>query len=70
MKTDIIIVLRDVNGKRYRWSFQNEQQAYKACVKDITEEDEILIVIQDGVCVYSALQSNPITAEDLVGFFA
>lgn len=70
MKTDVTIILRDVNGKRYRWSFKNEQQAYKACCEDISEEDEILVVVQDGVCVYSALQSDAITAEDLVGFFA
>lgn len=71
MKTDITIVLRDVNGNRCRWSFLNEEQACKACLESLTDEDEILVVAQGGVCLYSALNhDHTLSVGDLAAFFA
>lgn len=66
----IQITTRDTNGKRSIVDCNGRHAAMKYA-QTLTDEDEILIVSQDGMCLYSALQSdNALTADDLTGFFA
>ena len=67
---EVVIVTRDTNGKRtdhfLHWD--------KVCtyVEDtFTEEDEILLVIVEGTCIYSGFGAvDPVCLDDLTGFFA
>ena len=68
----ITIVTRDVNGKRSVVEFDNEAAVLR-WINDgyLDEEDEILIVAQGGICLYSALGTDyPLSIDDLTGFFA
>ena len=67
----INITIRNSNGKRIVIEGENESVIYKKINRfNITEEDEILLVSQDGMCLYSALGSDhSITIDDLTGFF-
>ena len=66
---EVLIVTRDVNGKRtdhfLRW---DKVSSYVQ--ENITDEDEILLVIIEGTCVFSGLGHKFIRLEDLLGFFA
>ena len=65
----IRILLRDVNGQRVWYEFDTEAEAYQFA-GTICDEDEILIVAQGPMCLYSQLMAqHPLTAEDLTGFF-
>ena len=72
---EVTIITRDVNGKRtkleYLWdsicSFINGHGGIEANIHD---DDEILLILVDGICIYSGLTDNPITWEDVSGFFA
>ena len=65
---EVTIVTRDINGKRtdhhMRWD-----GVCKYIQENFTDEDEILLVIVEDYCIYSLL-NDPITREDLIGFFA
>ena len=68
----ITIVTRDINGKRLALEFANEA-AVLGWIDNgyLDEDDEILIVAQGGICLYSALGNNiPLYIDDLTGFFA
>lgn len=68
----ITIVTRDLNGKRSVVEFESNCAVLNwiEC-GELDDEDEILIVAQGGICLYSALgQSIPLCADDLTGFFA
>ena len=71
MEEKIIIVLRDVNGERNTIEFDNEYAVYEwAWSGRLTKEDEILIIAQGSLCLYSALMASyVVTADDLTGFF-
>ena len=71
MEDKIIIVVRDVNGKRDVIEFDNEYAVYEwAWSGKFTVEDEILIIAQGNLCLYSALMSDYVlTAYDLMSFF-
>lgn len=68
---NVVVVTRDING---------EQQVYETHWSDIvrliaycqiTEEDEILLVIVEDTCIYSSLGSDrALTLDDLTGYFA
>ena len=67
---EVVIVTRDVNGKRtdhfLRWD-----KVYSYVPDNISDEDEILLVIVEGSCIYSGLWTvNLLTKEELIGFFA
>lgn len=69
----IKILLRDINGKRSEIIFDgidifNDFNLLTAGYND--ENYEILIVLWGDICIYSQLQSNKISFEDLIGFFA
>lgn len=74
----IKIYVRDCNGKREVWEFENEEKFSIFCLNnDDIDNDmyEIQVVIYDGHCVYSGLAgcydgNGDITFEDLFGFFA
>lgn len=63
---------RDVNGMRTEHVFRGEHSIYTFLTNDgLSDEEEVLLLIQDGICLYSALQSDhALTAEDMIGFFA
>jgi hypothetical protein len=68
----ITIVTRDINGKRSIVEFDNESAVLRWLnAGSLDEEDEVLIVAQGGICLYSALSAQyPLTEDDLAGFFA
>ena len=71
----ITVTFRDDNGKRKEISHQTHTLLYHALIDEIknsqiTEEDEVLLVIQDGMCLYCELgASYSITIDDLLAFF-
>ena len=66
----VMIITRDVNGKRgYHYGSWDDIGRYIP-TDDIDEEDEILMITVNGACVYSALTSPAITWDDVRGFFA
>lgn len=72
----IALLVRDCNGKRTTWTFRNREDFIR-CSDDtatafISNEDEILMVWFETICVYTALCSygDSLTLEDLIGFFA
>lgn len=68
----ITIVFRDINGKRMIVEFDNEAAVLRYVSQGLLdEEDEVLIVAQGGICLYSALGADyPLSLDDLTGFFA
>lgn len=63
------ILTRDNNGCR-SYHYVDEAGAYNYVHEQLTDEDEILMVLKDDVCIYSSLMAPPITKEELMGFFA
>lgn len=64
--------IRDCNGRRDILEFRNEAEVLRWAEEDMVEDDEILLITQGSICIYSGLQSDPmmkLTAEDLTGFF-
>ena len=70
---DVIrIQTRDCNGKRETLEFSGPAAVYQWAESEMTDEDEILVITQGNVCLYSGLQADPtmaLTAEDVTGFF-
>ena len=66
---EVLIVTRDINGKRTD-HYMHWDQAYVYVDDYLTDEDEILMVVVEDSCIYSSLFNDPITREDLIGFFA
>lgn len=70
--SEIKILIRNLNGKRLQLNFDNVTH-FQNFDWDNSEFDddnyEILIVTIENICVYSQLQSDKITFEDLIGFF-
>lgn len=71
MGITITIVTRDINGKRSIVEFENEAAVLRWVDEEgIGEDDEILIVSQGNLCLYSALgKVDPLCIDDLTGFF-
>ena len=69
---EINILIRDINGKRTEYKFPNrENLIWFLNTESPNNEDEILLVIWDGKCIYNQLSTAfPILWEDIVGFFA
>jgi hypothetical protein len=71
----ITIVVRDDDGRRFEIQGYREE-VYKKAVErnDIleSENDEILLVIAGGTCIYSwlGLRQYPLTWDEVTGFFA
>ena len=67
---EVLIVTRDVNGERTEHYLTWD----KVCtyVQDtFTEEDECLLVIVEGTCIYSGLWTvDQMNWSDIIGFFA
>ena len=63
------IIFRDSNGKRSLLQ-GNASAIYEKLVNPDLDDNEILLVTYDNICVYSALSNDPIDIEDLIGFFA
>ena len=63
------IYTRNINGSR-SCHYIEVSNAYNYICEQLTDEDEILLVLREGVCIYSSLMAPPITKEELMGFFA
>jgi hypothetical protein len=63
------IITRDINGYTRVHLMDWCKVSSFIDAGEITDEDEILLVFVNESCIYSALNSNPITLEDLTGFF-
>lgn len=73
----IKIYIRDINGTREIWEFDNEELFYSFCLTNEPSEDvyEIQMVVWNGYCIYSGLEgryngNGNITFEELTSFFA
>ena len=71
---NVTIVTRDCNGKRayliLKWDEVCEYVDKHIASGNITDDDdEILMVLVGGYTVYSSLGSEPITWDDITGFF-
>ena len=65
------IYVRDINGKHSIWQFDwSEGSSDFYQIAETSAEEEILLILFNGTCIYSQLASGPITWEDVVGFFA
>lgn len=69
MHIDVTILTRDVNGIRSGHYFPWDE-AHEYIPEHINAEDEILVVMAGDVLLYSSLGNDPITIDDLTGFFA
>ena len=63
------IIFRDSNGKRSLLQ-GNTSAIYEKLMSPDLDDNEILLVTYDNICIYSALANGPIDIEDLIGFFA
>ena len=71
----VTIITRDINGKRikheYLWdSVCNFVRGHGGIEANIHDDDEILLILVDGICIYSGLTGDPIDWDDVTGFFA
>lgn len=68
----IEIYTRDINGKRNNITFSSWDDVYSYIDRNINdlEEEEILLITYDDICIYSQLGNTPIDWEDVIGFFA
>ena len=67
----IEIYVRDINGKRECLCFDNEEEFSSTDFYNYDDDNyEILMVVQGGHCIYSALNNDRIYFEDLIGYFA
>lgn len=63
------IFFRDSNGKRNLLQ-GNASTIYEKLMSPDLDDNEVLLVTYDNICIYSALANGPIDIEDLIGFFA
>ncbi len=67
----VTILVRNCNGKRITLTFSNNSQILHWANEEMFEDDEILLITQGDICLYSGLQSNiMLTRDDITGFFA
>lgn len=69
----IRIQVRDCNGRRSTLEFRTHDQVLRWADEDMLEDDEILVITQGNICLYSSLQADPtmaLTPDDITGFFA
>jgi hypothetical protein len=63
--------MESVDGKRTIYRFENRSDLLIFLSTHVpTDDDEILLILWAGTCIYSQLGSSPITWEDVSGFFA
>lgn len=68
---EVVIITRDVNGERNGHYLRWDKVCDYINKDNSIREDEILLVLADGVCIYSGLQyDGELNWDDLVGFFA
>lgn len=71
-----MIVIRDINGKRFLYDFNSRGEFYSWTLDMCTNEDcadneyEILLIRGGRYLLYNALVHPPIDWEDLLGFLA
>ena len=68
---EVFVMTRDINGKR-NWHYLRWDSVCDYVNNNETlEDEEILIVMVNDICIYSALQGHgTLSWEALVGFFA
>ena len=63
------ILIRDINGRKITIPLDWDDVC--ASINEYASEDEeILLITCNGTCIYSQLGNDPITWEDVSGFFA
>ena len=68
---EIIIVTRDINGKRLEYHFDNQNQLASSHVEIYDHEEEILLILWGGICIYNSIGTlHSATWEDVSGYFA
>lgn len=67
----IKIHIRDTNGKKncIVFALWDNVCSYVAKHIDTLENEEILLITYDDICIYSQLGNDPIDWEDITGFF-
>ncbi len=68
---EVLIVTRDENGKRTNHYMLWDRVCSYVDDNDFGEEDEILLVIVEETCIYSALGTSfSLCWDEITGFFA
>lgn len=68
---EVIIITRDENGKRTEHYLRWDDVCNYIDQHDFTDDDEILLVIVEGTCIFSGLWTvNQLSWSELRGFFA
>lgn len=71
---DVVIITRDINGYRFShyltWDNVCDYITKQLATGAITHETQILAVIVQGSCIYSAMVHPPVTWEYVLAFFA
>lgn len=68
---EVIIITRDINGTRNSHYLRWDNVCDYIQKSKFTEDDEILLVIVEGTCIYSGLWTvNQLTWTELQSFFA
>jgi hypothetical protein len=71
MNHDVVIITRDVNGKRTEhYLTWDTTSKYITDNMSTLEEEEILAIFSEDCCLYSKLAHTWITWEVVIGFFA
>ena len=66
---EVVIITRDINGSRID-HYLHWDKVCDYIQQNLTDEDEILLVIVEDTCIYSSLFNDRINCSDLLGFFA
>ena len=68
---EVIIITRDENGKRTEHYLRWDNVCDYIDKHDFTDDDEVLLVIVEGTCIFSGLWTvDQLTWTELRGFFA
>ena len=67
---EVIIHTRDVNGLHEVHLLTWDEVCSYVTSSKLTDEDEILMIVVEDSCIYSAIFGKPITWDDVTGFFA
>lgn len=67
---EVIIITRDCNGKRTEHYLRWDNVCSYVDKNDFNEDDEILLVIVEGTCIFSGLWTvNQLCWDEITGFF-
>ena len=68
---ELVIVTRDVNGYTFKHYLLWDRVCHYIATHEEVRDTEILLVLFEGMCIYSALGSDrQLSWDEVVGFFS